>query len=53
MLFNYHVKEMFGQCAFFPSNTKKTEEGAEGEEAAGPQCEDALTRVGTTTYCTL
>lgn len=27
MLFNYHVKEMFGQCAFFPSNTKKTEGG--------------------------
>lgn len=49
MLFNYHVKEMFRQCAFSSKNKRN------GKKAVGPQCEDntALTQIGTVTYCTL
>lgn len=49
MLFNYHVKEMFRQCAFFFQNEQN------GIKAVGPQCDDntALTQIGTVTYCTL
>lgn len=54
MLFNYHVKEMFRQCAFFLPKEKKprTEKKKRLREA---QCEDhtAPTEVGTVTYCTL
>lgn len=51
MLFNYHVKEMFQQCAF----SSKTKPNQTEKKAVGRQCEDhtALTEIGTVTYCTL
>lgn len=53
MLFNYHVKEKFRQCAFSSKKTKQN--GKKEKKAVGAQCEDptALTELGTVTYCTL
>lgn len=57
MLFNYHVKEMFRQCAFFLPKEKKprTEKKKKEKRLREAQCEDhtAPTEVGTVTYCTL
>lgn len=51
MLFNYHVKEMFRQCAF----SSKTNKNKTKKKSVEPQCEDytAHTEIGTETYCTL